>query len=265
MGRPWNIYGQEKKKQMRKNLNIKNLLRKFRKKIPVKYFGSTVSEFILSFVHPSEYLDLWTVKPFNGQLRRLNCFFKITDLLEPTIGIETGTFLGTTTPIIAAQVEGKTFTIESNKESYRIAKERFASRFSNLNIEAIYGDSVAEIKKILSNTNSNERVIAYLDAHWYKKIPTKQELYALIDWGGAWVALIDDFKIENDQGYYYDSYDETDIDLSVIPSELWKNTFFPKELSSSETGRKKGTAYIFSDKAIESIKISSLNDVIRIY
>lgn len=87
-----------------------------------------------------------------------------------------------------------------------------------------------------------EGVLAYLDAHWVKEIPARNELTALASWGGNWVAIIDDFKVPGDPSYGFDQYGEIAVDLTLIPDSLGIQIFVPKISAETETGANKGTA-----------------------
>ena len=164
---------------------------------------------------------------------------------NPTSGIETGTFLGSSTPYLASMVTSEMFTIEIQPKTASLARERFRLNHLKLPITLKLGDSVNEIQKILSGLNpKTERIIAYLDAHWYDAIPTTAEISALLSWGGPWIAIIDDFKVESDSGYKYDVYGAVEIGPSIVPDDSKVCIYVPNEPSSMETGRRKGTGYV---------------------
>lgn len=233
------------------------ILIKLRLMAPKFYFGPQLSEFCLDHIKPHVYFDKWAIQPFNGQARRMAVIWEIARTFKPTVGVETGTFMGSSTPYLATMVEGEMFTIEIDKPTFNLATERFEKNGHQKNINLILGDSVHQIKKILNGLNPNEdRVLAYLDAHWYDAIPTTEEIEALIHWGGSWIAVIDDFKIESDSGYRFDSYGEVEIGKDVLPSNKNLRLFVPSISSEYETGRRKGTGYVCmkSDaKVLESI------------
>ena len=141
----------------------------------------------------------------------------IANTLKPDYCIETGTYLGTST-IFLAGLARKTWTIEINEAFLQKAKNRFKYSCANLNIEAITGNSVLELPKILKSFSSNEKVLVYLDAHWLHNVPTGNEISILNEWGDLWVAVIDDFKVDHDPGYGYDSYGNLEVSLNIIPN-----------------------------------------------
>ncbi len=171
--------------------------------------------------------------------------WQIARALKPTVGVETGTFMGSSTPYLATMVEKTMFTIEIDKPTFELVTERFVKNGHQKNIKLVFGDSVIEIQKILNELNPKEdRVLAYLDAHWYDAIPTKEEIESLINWGGSWIAVIDDFKVDSDPGYRFDSYGSIEIGKDVLPPNKDLRLFVPKASSKYETGRRKGTGYV---------------------
>jgi hypothetical protein len=222
---------------------------KLRLMLPKFYFGQQFSEFCLDHIKPHVYFDRWSIQPFNAQARRMAVIWQIARVFRPTVGIETGTFLGSSTPYLATMVEKVLHTIEIDEKTFSLAKERFQKNNHQKNINLVLGDSVIQIEEILSSLNPNsERVLAYLDAHWYDAIPTTDEIKSLIAWGGSWVAIIDDFKIETDSGYKFDSYGNVEIGKDILPLDIDLCLFIPNIPSQFETGRRKGTGYVCMKK-----------------
>ncbi len=233
---------------------------KLRLMLPKFYFGQQFSEFCLDHIKPHIYFDRWSIQPFNGQARRMSVIWQISRIFKPTVGIETGTFLGSSTPYLASMVEKDMYTIEIDQKTFLLAKERFEKNNHQKNIKHILGDSVLQIEKILCDLDPNsDRVIAYLDAHWYDAIPTTDEIQSLISWGGPWIAIIDDFKIQGDPGYKFDSYGIVEIGPNILPANSDLCLYIPKISSALETGRRKGTGYVCL-KSNESV-LSSIPDL----
>lgn len=66
----------------------------------------------------------------------------------------------------------------------------------------------------------------------------------------SWIAIIDDFKVEGDEGYKFDSYGTVTIGEKIVPRinsdlEIW----VPRIPASRETGARSGTGYVFSSSA----------------
>jgi predicted O-methyltransferase YrrM len=203
---------------------------------------------------PHIYIDQWSMQPFNGQIQRANQIRLIAKTLKPSICIETGTYFGTSTPHLASMVTRETYTIEIDPQNFKKAKERLTKNFTMYDVRCIFGNSVREMKRILSDLNPNsETILAYLDAHWLKEIPTKQELELLCEWGGKWVAVIDDFEVPHDSGYFYDSYQDKVVNISQIPEGYNLKVYVPESPAQEESGARRGTGYIFPNSVFETI------------
>ncbi len=188
-------------------------------------------------------MNKWFTRPFNGQVTRHRQIQQISNIVKPDIAIETGTFLGTSTPYLATLVSGNTYTIEFVTKYAKKARMRFEDEFKNLGITLIEGNSVKEIQVLLKTIPSTSTILAYLDAHWEKELPTAQELTELLRWGNNWVAVIDDFKVPGDDSYGFDQYGELVVDRSLIPQGV--RLLVPNRSAKSESGARKGTAYVF--------------------
>ena len=210
---------------------------------PKFYLGRDFSNFILHYIDPYLYMNKWFSRPFNGQVSRHVQIQQIANSIKPDDAIETGTFLGTSTPYLATLVSGDTYTIEFLAKYAKKARMRFESEFKFLSITLIEGNSVNEIQKLLRTIPSSSVVLAYLDAHWELELPTAQELNELLLWGNNWVAVIDDFKVPGDDSYGFDQYGELVVDQSLIPNGV--RIMVPNQSAKSESGARKGTAYVF--------------------
>jgi predicted O-methyltransferase YrrM len=210
-------------------------------------------------------MDDWAILPFNGQVRRTLQIGQISEVFEADLVIETGTYKGSSTPYLATLFQCKTYSIEINKISANIAKKRFFNNHRKLNIEVLVGDSVKEMKGILSQTPKDSQIFAYLDAHWLYDIPTEQELNNLIFWGGDWIAVIDDFSVPGDQGYKFDTYGKIQIGLALIPKDQMLEVWVPSGPSDEESGVRSGTAYVFSSSQVrEKISPSGIKGLTQI-
>lgn len=217
--------------------------------MPKFYFGEQLSEFFLDHIRPFRYFDRWSIQPFNGQSKRMSVIWQIARDFKPTLGIETGTFLGSSTPYLASMVSGDMYTIEIDEQTALLAKERFEKNHKNSKIKLVVGDSVERISQILGKTNPKDsRILAYLDAHWYTAVPTTAEIEALINWGGSWIAIVDDFKVPDDKGYRFDVYGAIEISKEILPDNEELCLYVPMIPSEQETGRRKGTGYVCQKK-----------------
>ena len=112
----------------------------------------------------------------------------------------------------------------------------------------------SEMQGILDSLDPlSEKVIAYLDAHWLDAIPTREELEILINWGGEWIAVVDDFFIPDQPGYGFDQYKDVVIGITQIPSGSGLEVYVPSESSTYETGARRGTGYILSSQLRRSL------------
>jgi cephalosporin hydroxylase len=170
-------------------------------------------------------------------------------LVKPNVLIETGTYIGSST-IFFAQFIDKIYTIESQEKYFLISQQRFRE-LNLLNVEGILGTSDTSIVEILKGlpSNSNEILLAYLDAHWYEDIPTKLELEQLNHWGGPFIAMIDDFRVEDDPGYGFDKYDKITISKTLIPNLKNLFLYYPNIKSIDEAGARRGLGLVLNEKA----------------
>lgn len=182
---------------------------------------------------------------------------------SPHVGIETGTYLGSSTPYLAAMVSEQMYTIEIDSSAAAQADERFRKNHPDSHIQLRLGDSVSEIVKILDSVDPrSKKVIAYLDAHWYEAVPTTKEIEALINWGGSWIAIIDDFKVDTDPLYKFDVYGSIEIGASILPSNSEISLYVTSQPAIRETGRRKGTGYVCTSKS--EVVLEGLNELVKV-
>lgn len=241
------------------------ILLSLRYRLPNFEFGVGFSEMLLDHIPPAVYFDKWMIQPFNGQAVRWSTISAISRSFAPTVAIETGTFLGSSTPYISTLVTGKTYSIEINQETLQKTTRRFRENHPSRDIDLILGDSAEEIRKVLASLDpAFTRVIAYLDAHWLDAIPTTDELLALVEWGGAWIAVIDDFKVPHDSGYGYDQYGDTVIGPKIVPAKSGISVYVPSISSNRESGVKRGTGYLFNDLSKAIVRPDNFSDLVEI-
>jgi cephalosporin hydroxylase len=236
----------------------------YRKLFGDRFFGESISYKVLNHIHPKYIVRKWGNFPLNGQFIRMQQIAKIANSMKPTHVIETGTYFAGSTGYLATLTQGQCITIEANPKFYEIAKQNIDLNFSDGKIETLHGSSDIELPKILQKIPQDSRILAYLDAHWYEDIPIQREIWALQSWGGLWVAVVDDFKVPGDEGYGFDVYGDLVIGPNIIPVEFFRKDmrlFVPKTSSKNETGRKKGTGYIFSFKSMDILQESIFEDL----
>ncbi len=224
-----------------------------------------LASIILQKLKPFSYIDSWYAQSFNGQIRRTQNIVEICETFEPTVIIETGTFLGSSTVALARLTNGPVHTIEVNEKFAEKAKERFNKNHNNNKIEMHVGDSSQHISKILSDIDpTKSRVFAYLDAHWEKSVPTETELRILTQWNGAWIAVIDDFQNPVHKDYGFDKYGDLSICIDLVPKSKNVQVWVSNIPSEYETGARRGTAYVFSRLALKKFSHAQFRNLVRI-
>ena len=216
-------------------------------------FNKFWSDYISVHISPNSYFRFWFINPFNGQSRRLYNFYGLVHKFNPSIGIETGTYFGSSTWLFFGINLKKVHSIEINEKYARIARIRHAQQLESKILQIHSGNSADVMHVILSKLPKSERVIAYLDAHWEDYIPTVAEIESLINWGGPWIALIDDFKVETDLTYDFDKYTTTEIGVDLLPNSKDFYIYLPNETSQYESGARRGTAYLIGKVAMDTV------------
>lgn len=127
--------------------------------------------------------------------------------------IETGTYQADTTVEFAKMVEN-VITIEYKKEFYEASKKKLKP-FKNVRI--IQGSSPQAIRKALPK--AKKPVLFFLDAHWYRYLPLRDELQAIADCKVKdSVIVIHDFYVPGRKDLGYDQY----LPNRNIIEYLWK-------------------------------------------
>ncbi len=206
-----------------------------------------LQQILVRKLNPGAILGEWWVVPMGGQARRSKKILEIIDNFKPDLIIETGTFIGSTTPILAIISGVPVVTIEFDKRLALRNKKNFKRLYPALEIEQIIGSSEKELRLYLLGVEKSRKVFAYLDAHWFDYLPVTDELISLVQWGGEFIALIDDFENPYDSGYGFDQYKNGNtIGMHLIPRNLGLRCFVPAIDSAKEGVNKRGTAYVFS-------------------
>lgn len=235
-------------KRLTENVN------KLRDVVPRFFLPSTFAPLLVDHVEPHVYMDEWSVQPFNGQVHRIAAVTALAKALRPTIALETGTYLGSSTPYLAGLAERGAITIEIDAFTADRAAHRFRKNHPSVSIELLRGDSARLIRSALSTLDaSTDRVLAYLDAHWLDQIPTRTELEALDEWGGVWVAVIDDFQVPGDEGYGHDAYGAVVIGPNIVPDRDHLQVWVVGAPSASETGALRGTGVVIPESVTASL------------
>ena len=241
------------------SITYRYLLTRVTKYIPKSLLKIDNAHDLLNKIDSSAFLAVWFVHPLNGQLNRQLTMSNIALAYKPEIVIETGTYVGSSTPYLASLASDQTITIESQEKFLVQAKKHFIhlGQFAE-KISVIHGDSSVELKKVLSQIPCGNKVLFYLDAHLDSVLPLKEELELIINWGGSFIVVIDDFQIPDDSSFGYDHYEGEAINLGLIPNTFKGELWLPNHTADFESGGRKGTAYLFSELALSEIEVSKV-------
>jgi predicted O-methyltransferase YrrM len=201
--------------------------------------------------------DYW-IQPnvgLNRQAKRKQIFGEIVKANPFTGIIETGTNLGFSTGYMANISSLPVITCEIIPMRYELSKQLLEPYFEK--IKLFCANSVDFLKE-LTTSKKQELLFFYLDAHWYKHLPLREEIEII---GSTWsdsVIMIDDFKVENDPGYGYDDYGKVgvlDIDhIAHLTRKYEFDIFFPAFPSAEETGAKRGYVVLAKGKPAQELK-----------
>ena len=214
------------------------------KKIARRLVSETAAGAIDYFRFPERRMALGG--PFNGQAGRRAIFDAIVSTVAPVLILETGTYLGTTTELMA-KTGVAIVSVEGNARNFGFARMRLR-RFHN--VELRLGDSRVETRRALDFRRSaleSRPLFAYLDAHWNEDLPLANELDIVFACCPSAVVLVDDFRVPDDPGYGYDDYDDfvpgMALDQSYIAPAVGCHrlaALYPALPSAKETGMRRG-------------------------
>jgi predicted O-methyltransferase YrrM len=188
--------------------------------------------------------------PFNGQAGRIAIMSELLRLLAPSTVIETGTFRGITTAWFARNFNGPIFTCELEK-LYTIQAQKNVAKFSNVHIDS--SDSRIFLRHRLKDIPVDDTVLIYLDAHWERDLPLREELAIIFGAHHNAVVVIDDFQVPFDHGYGWDDYGPglaltVQILKGIIPDDAL--IFFPSLASEDDTGARRGCCVVAADAVV---------------
>jgi len=203
----------------------------------------------------------WWSSSFNGQSRRLYNLCVLSHYLRPKFAIETGTYVGSSTHLFQGLGVEKTYSFEIVEEYASVARIRHKSLIEQGSLEIILGSSVDNLPSVLSGISTEQSLVAYLDAHRNSYLPTTSELNLLIEWGGPFIAIIDDFQVPDFAGYGFDRYREMVVGPALVPAHPDISLWLPNENEMLETGAKRGTGYVISKGALAVIPPMVLDEL----
>src|SRR3954453_18519234 len=190
--------------------------------------------------------------PFNGQMRRVEAVAAMFRAVQFKTVIETGTYRALTTMHLRTLTNAPVATVEVNKRYFEYSKKRLR-KFDR--VHQFLGHSPQVLEKLRNDAAwQNEPCFFYLDAHWLNDLPLLDELHQVRQGWQDFAALIDDFKVDGDDGYQFDDYGEgKTLQLSLLSTvaELADlHVFWPAASSAKETGARRGWVVVASPGAV---------------
>jgi hypothetical protein len=190
--------------------------------------------------------------PFNGQKRRQAAVEAIFRQVPFKTVIETGTYRALTTMYLRRLSGARIATIEVNARYFEYSKRRLES-FAD--VHQYLGHSPEVLERLRHDAEwQAEPVFFYLDAHWLNDLPLIDELHVVRQGWHDFAALIDDFRVDGDDGYFYDDYgDGKTLALPLLSgvAELADlRVFWPVASSTRETGARRGWVIVASSGAV---------------
>ena len=170
---------------------------------------------------------------FNGQDGRKRIFLDLVDRYDFSCLIETGTYLGDTTGYMAKETGLPVYSCERNPSLFSLAKMRLKGipRISLSNMDS---------REFLSGLSNRPEIVEnecflYLDAHWGKDLPLKEEIFLIASRWKKFILVIDDFQVPGDDGYRHEGYGTLQyIEISKLRSSHDLCVYFPAIPSMEE-------------------------------
>lgn len=150
---------------------------------------------------------------FNGDSVVAETVEKLIQTLQIEVIVETGTHLGTTTEFLAQKFPNlKIYTVETNF-SFFVKAEKRLEPYSN--VKVLHGGSEHVLGSLIPMLKG-QRILFYLDAHWYDFWPLQDELKMISRHCiNECAIIIDDFKVPG-RNFRFDSYKNEPLDLKFI-------------------------------------------------
>ena len=218
------------------------------KRVGSRLLGEQIMGMVDYIRHPERALA-WG-GPFNGQQGRRAIFEAIVCSQNPQLIVETGTYRGTTTEMLAS-AGTPVVTIEAHPRHYGFARVRLRKL---PNVDLRMGDSRQAMAKLFHRIGPPSQpgtLFAYLDAHWNADLPLAQELDLAFTWDRDAIVMIDDFQVPDDPGYGYDDYGPgralTPAYIEPVCRAFKLAKLYPKRTSDEETGARRGCVVLASE------------------
>jgi hypothetical protein len=179
--------------------------------------------------------------PFNGQRMRVAAVRAIFRAVPFTAVVETGTFRALTTLFLRELTDAPIATIEINPRYHEYSRRRLAGK---PRVRTLLGHSAKMLGELATDPAwTSGPTFFYLDAHWHDDLPLADELRAIRPAWRDFVALVDDFKVDDDPGYAYDDYGpgkSLELALLADPAFADLRVFWPAAPATSEGGVRQG-------------------------
>ena len=185
--------------------------------------------------------------PFNGDTIAQATVIELKDKFRIEGCIETGTCLGSTTHFLS-QLFDWVVTFENNQKFYELATKRYEGI---KDIDWVRQSSSYALAN-LAYELPEERLLFFLDAHWEKSCPLKDELSQIafmVSYLGfpPPVIMIHDWKVPDHPELGFDSYNGQDFEWTWIKpgvDAIYGLDNYDIEFNSEATGAKRGILYI---------------------
>ena len=186
--------------------------------------------------------------PFNGQRRRVAAVTAMFGAIPFATIIETGTYRALTTRHLRQVSSAPIATIEVNPSYYEYSRRRLASL---KDVSQFLGHSPVVLERLADDPAwQGEPCFFYLDAHWLNDLPLVDELRVVRRGWRNFAALIDDFRVDGDDGYYFDDYGPgKTLELALLAGQddlADLDVFWPAAPSRQETGARRGWVVLAS-------------------
>ena len=195
--------------------------------------------------------DMWGASgPLNGQQMRLELITQLLASYRPTVIVETGTFRGSTTAWFASWgIE--VISVEVNRRYYLYSKYRLRSQ---RNVRLFWGDTRRVLQALFTKRPAlvDQRLLFYLDAHSETDHPVGEELETIESYCRNCVIVIDDFRVDDDEGYGYDSGEGWHLGLHTVPASF--AAFWPTARAIEETGGRRGAVLLGRGDGVTNLR-----------